>query len=242
MNLDNKKQLERQYARALLQSLGRSDKIDLTHFGVPDVLVPGRSILGIEVTQIYRSDKVSKVPLRAVEGGWQLVLDNLAKSWESSNLPGVEVKIRFSPDFHVRKVDAREMSEKIFNLLIKLMPDSGDDYYMPDDFYPLPPGITHINISRVIDYLPSCWSYYSSSFPPLLTQAVIKERIAEKESLLEKYREHCAEIWLLIVLHRISRSTDFELDETILRDPYPSGFDLLYLLDATTSRVSSLQN
>ncbi len=241
MTREEKKYLEREFAKVFLKEIGISKLPDPSHLNEPDVIIYDSDILGIEVTQIYTGIDQNGISKVATEGGWDFVLDLAQNIWINSNQPKAHVVLTFNSAHHISKGEGRKTASALVELIQNYIPEPDNSFYSDENFMILPNGIVEFHIHRYNEMDTTIWSFNDSSWPPKLTSEEVQQIIIKKEERREAYLTKCDRIWLLLVLYGGRAAGNFDIPKQIYDMQYRFGFDRIFLFDAIPKRIWQLK-
>jgi hypothetical protein len=200
----------------------------------PDFLLglPSKT-LGVELTELYHEPPAEGVPMQAQEALRFRIAKAAQRLYAAKGLPSLHVSIHFNPQYVPNKRDVERLSIAISDLVGKNVPDPGQSFSEEYDWENrdyFPEEVIHISAWNVRGMAEPFFSSPSASFVPTLEERDIERVLLSKESKVQRYRENCDEVWLLVSFDQGQLSTFFEHDEEVLQRTYASSFDRVFLL------------
>lgn len=211
----------------------------------PDFLIKlSGKTLGIELTELYHEPPEDGVPLQAQEVLRLRTAKAAQRLYAAKGLPSLHVSVYFNPSYVLSKRDVLRLSTSISDLVARNAPHPGqlftEEYgWVNRDYFP--EEINSISAWHVPSLTEPFFSSPSASFIPTLEESDIERVLRSKEPKVQRYRERCHEIWLLVSFDQGRLSTCFEHDEEVLRRRYASSFDRVFLLRHIGNTLHELQ-
>jgi hypothetical protein len=209
----------------------------------PDFLVDSlHGIIGIEHTKVFE-DETIKDPFMSANkyGDQERILKKARIICEKKKIPPLWVRVRFSiSNLQYTRKDVERISKSLADCIEKerAKNPSTDEIILRRDELLGIPEIQKVDIVKSLGY--QQWEMIS---PHWVTREFIKEIqkcINDKNSLYAKYREHCGQCWLLMVVDRKHPSQGFELSEKTAKHTYKSAFDRTFYLELRFEQLVQL--
>jgi hypothetical protein len=155
----------------------------------------------------------------------------------------IQVSVFFNQQCVLKKRDKKRFSNAIVDIVIQNLPLDGHCLvleYDCDNTNHFPEEIVRIRIWNTSDIERSFYSAPFMAFIPTITPEDIMRTLLSKESKVERYRERCQEIWLLINCEIYHFSTHFKHEDNVVQQAYYSGFDRIFLIYHIAGKVYEL--
>lgn len=211
----------------------------------PDFLLTlSGKTLGVELTELYHEPPEDGVPLQAQEALRFRIAKAAQQLYIAKELPSLHVSIHFNPNYVLSKRDVRRLATSISNLIAKNVPEPGQSFREEYDWENrdyFPEEVNTISAWHVPSMTEPFFSSPSASFIPTLEESDIERVLRSKEPKVQRYRERCDEIWLLVSFDQGQLSTFFEHDEEVLQRSYASSFDRVFLLRHINNTLHELK-
>ena len=173
----------------------------------------GRLLLGIELTELYRTSEPNKTPLQAEESIRRQIVEEARLIHERHGGPPLDVSVHFSMNQEWSKKKVRNLAAKLGALVFNYAPLEGENRWLQnrwDSPARFPYEIDSIDVRSYKSITKSDWSCPEAAFIPQFSPAEIQARIDEKNSRIPFYRQNGAEgLWLLII-HGLGLSSMFD--------------------------------
>lgn len=134
----NKKERERLLVEYFLRLRGEESLLSaLQGCELPDFLMKENDrIIGLEVREIFRDPEPGQCPRQAVEAERRRVAEQAAKLWKEKGNPNIEVRLHFSPHYHIRKESVPELAQRLVDLVERHLPTPGLSMYVDSNTLP----------------------------------------------------------------------------------------------------------
>lgn len=207
----------------------------------PDFLIDaGNSILGIEVTDLYRSPQPGKLPEQATEGGREKCVNRVQQLYEAEDGPPLLVSVHFR-EVHIPSKRETPLAKEILEVLRQNIPNPGQKVWVEEgwgpDWRPLPAEVDSISIFNALGKYPSLFQAPGASRTSSLTQQDVQRAIDEKEKKYDKYRERSDAVWLLIGCDTGFLSTYFTKIEAAASFGMKTRFTRVFLVSLFENRL-----
>jgi hypothetical protein len=211
----------------------------------PDFIVAadGRSV-GIEVTELYWNRPSGKSPMQEQEALRRQIALEACRRYISRGLPAVHVSIHFNGLYPLSKGQVKDIASQVEAVVSSNVPEPNAMYEESFDWENreyFPEEVDSLSVWNMPVMEAPFFSAPVAAFIPDLSRSDMVRTIQSKEPKLSRYRERCAEVWLLILSNGSKISTLFGGAEGVLADPYFSNFDRIFLLQQLEGKVHELK-
>lgn len=241
MTPEEKKDLERDFTKAFLKTIGIADFKDLMDSEEPDFLLMKSELLGIEVTELYTEAIDGHIQRIRIEGGWDGVLELAHKLWHDESKPKVDVRIILNDTIHIPKITKAAIAKELIAVVERYLPNPGESFWSQDDIQGLPYGIVDLHIHRYSEMEYSTWRFNDVAWTPHLSSGIVQNAITKKEFLRDTYLQNCNKIWLLLVMYPRRPSGSFIVPENFHHKKFQFDFDKVFLFNAFPAKTWELQ-
>lgn len=211
----------------------------------PDFLLALASkTIGVELTELYHELPADRVPMQAQEALRFRIAKAAQRRYAAKGLPSLHVSVHLNPQYVPNKRDVERLSIEISDLVEKNVPDPGQSFTEEYDWENreyFPEEVIQLSAWTVPGIGESFFSSPSASFVPTLEERDIERVLISKESKVQRYRENCDELWLLVSFDQGQLSTFFEHDEEVFQRTYVSSFDRVFFLRHVKSSLHEIK-
>jgi hypothetical protein len=203
----------------------------------PDFLVQAPdAVVGIEVTEFYRSDFEARIPRQAAEALREQCVRQAESICRNDARSQLYVSVYFSHWINLRKSIIRPLSARLAELVQSASLDVYGDIVLENDGQTdgFPEEIDSIHIRRLPSVITGFWNAPDVGWIPDCSTEQIQDVIDKKNRRAIDYRQECNSLWLVIVIDGFRISSSFNLPKKILNHYYRSEFDRSFLLDNVT--------
>ena len=243
----SKDELERRHVAAFLASIDHQATAEHLPAGVgPDFGArQDDTVIGIELTRVYREDRERGMPHRQVEGIWDQVLAGAHTEWLGLGLPPVTVYVSTIPGAVPARIDiARVVSELVSFVSTRIPAENENASYEPDwrSWTPstLPEAVARIDIGRPSYHTTTYWFMPRSGMVPDLSPELLQRSIDAKSAKLRRYSAPPPSNWLVLIVEGSAPSSTFTITPEALGHVYESAFHRTFLFDAFARRTHEL--
>ena len=180
------KELERDFTKAFLQTIGISPQIILQDHEEPDFILHYSSLIGIEVTQLFSEPSSGEIQRVWIEGGWEDVLQLALKLWNAKAKPKVDVRIIFNDSIHIPTTEKPILANELIKRVDQYLPTLGESFWSSDVLVVLPTWLVELHIHRHSEVEPSTWRFSDAGWTPFIYNQLIQKRLTKKEELRTK--------------------------------------------------------
>jgi hypothetical protein len=203
----------------------------------PDFLVEAvEGIVGIELTELYRSDSEARIPRQASEALREQCIRQAETICSNDARSQLYVSVYFSHWIHVRKSAIAALSARLAELVQSANTDVDSSIVLENDGETngFPEEVDSIHIRKLPSALKGFWNAPSVGWVPDCSSEEIQEVIDKKSRRVIDYLRHCNSIWLVIVIDGFRISSSFNLPKKIRNHHYRSDFDRTFILNNVT--------
>src|SRR6266540_4856916 len=210
----------------------------------PDFLIGGGSgVVGIELTDLYRTDSDDRLPRQASEGLRDQIVKRAQRIYERLSGPEVWVSVHFSPYAKLRKSLVPGLATKLATIVAAAglgvngnvnLEDESDAPGFPDEF-------SMFNIRRLQVLTKGFWTAPDAAFVPDCEPNEIQQIIDKKNKRVPSYHRKCQTMWLLIVIDGFALSSTVNVPDATRIHVYRSGFDRTFVSENAAERSFELK-
>lgn len=247
MREDRKKRQEETYLRRFRENFADFPEGTILPNEHPDFLVKtSRGRVGIELTEYHvREPSESRgSPMRAREETEDEVLRRAVDQYRSKGLPPVVVNVLWHPHRALGRRRISELATDLADLVQEHLPETDHSTTIHDHRHPagrpLPQEVASVTVIRRKSISKDSWTPVRAGFVPTITPLDLQQIMRNKEAKVPSYRQHCQEVWLLIVARGFEPSTFGDLESEIEGYEFQSGFDRIFFLHHFDGSVSEL--
>lgn len=200
----------------------------------PDFLVRGDSrVVGIELTDLHRATNPGQMPRQATEAMRKRVITRAQEIYTALNHPPVIATFFLDDRVHIQKTEVEPLAAKLANLVASNLPASNSTAEVPkdwDDFQERPQIMHSLSVHRLDAVTRTFFSSPGATWVAPLTREDIERALSSKDPKHPVYRAKCDEAWLVINVDIESMATWFEFDLSLLREPFTTSFERVFLV------------
>lgn len=201
----------------------------------PDFIVRiEEQLVGIEITQLYRSFDASQRLEQAHESISSRIVHSAQQLYEKSGATPVNVTVTFRPGSSVRSLNRNHSAVKLARFVQTLdLPEwqTFNRSVAPGDQL-LPEGISFIRAFGVPTYRYAHWSVARAGWVGPITAELVQSRIDVKAKHLRNYDANVTEYWLVLIADSLNPSQMIEIrpdfDATTISSPFARTFIYSY--------------
>jgi hypothetical protein len=244
---DQKKGQEKIYLQHFRESFSGFPEGTILPHEHPDFLVEtGRDRIGVELTEYHvrEPDESRGSQLRAREATEDQVLRRAAEQYQSQGLPPVVVHVTWHP--HEAFVHRRlaELAADLADVVREYLPKPNESVRIDERRHPagryLPQEVASLTLIRRDSISKGSWTSVRAAFVPTITLSEVQRIMRSKEAKVPSYRQHCQEVWLLVVARGLEPSTFGDPGPEVEGHQFESGFDRVFLLNYFDGVVTEL--
>ena len=160
------------------------------------------------------------------------MLAKAEERWMRASLPPAMVFVDFHDDIPLRKSALERLTEILLAIAEQNLPPLGGTCTVerdPSNLRVIPKQITRINIYRPEPLTESLWETVDCGYVPTADPSHLQRILTKKEARVHAYRQHCDEVWLLLVADATRLSTWFMPSSGLSEHQFDSSFDCVYL-------------
>ncbi len=215
---------------------GRSDAAGLP--AAPDFVMRGDTRLGIEVSEVVRSDQGATE--RASVAMRSRVVAAATKLAQQRGHAPMTVSVHFR-EVRLSKPRAIALVDELVDLVESLMPEVGERVRLVEGYRGrLPAEVANVTIDRSQFYIRVRWQCPEAWWVSRTGPAAVQSSIKRKAGKIAGYLRHCDDCWLLLWVQAGTEAGAIVLDDDLLHAPYESPFGRTFLWDAWGDRVHEL--
>jgi hypothetical protein len=205
----------------------------IEHRDCPDILArTGDHRVGIEITRYYRRDEKtrgSQEKLREREE--DAVIEMARCRYEASGNPTVRVSV-FWGTHEPRRANRVALAHSLADVICQHVPQLGHRVRLQWGTLPSPLDLAlHcVSIDRLINYKHNYWNAVRAAFVLGVEPTDIQRIIDDKERRIDRYRDNCDEIWLLIASEGRDPSSWCDVTDDLRITPYTARFNRAFFL------------
>ena len=224
----SKKEQEKPFVKALFKKLDLNVK--LIDSERPDFIfnIEGTRT-GIEVTRIFKDDKIEGVPLHCLESERDSIVNIAKKKYtELNKYPALDVAVFFGTYPRISKSQRYDLAEKLADLIINNLPDTNSTIRIKNDFQDLNKFPEYIDQVRISNFSFISENHWQVPVAGIVQKTFINELqkvLDKKNKKLLSYKENCEECWLLVVADSYFPSSFFEPDDETISNKYKCDFE-----------------
>ena len=229
-----KKELERWQLERFKRTCHTFPQGDIINSEEPDFLIKSSPVtVGIELTQLYRSDSDTKLPLQATENLRKQIVDRAQGLYNEGGGPPLWVTVCFSLVSQLRKSLVPELAARIAHLVAATHVCIDDRIELEAEWHLLnfPDEIDSIHIRRLPILTEGFWNTWSSGWVPTYNPDQLQKIIESKEKRIPSYRGRCNLVWLVIVVGGFAISSTVNFANSVYNHSYTSGFDRVFVFE-----------
>jgi CRISPR/Cas system-associated exonuclease Cas4 (RecB family) len=228
-----KKEEEKSFVKALLKSL--KINFDIINSESPDfILQHNNSKIGIEVTRIFKSEKIDGMSTHALESERNSVVTiAMNKYAELEKFPEIDVAVFFGTYPKITKSQRYELAKKLKNIVVNNLPETDNTIRINNDFENLdiyPECISQIRISNFSFITKNHWQVPVAGIVQKKFIKELQEILNNKNSKIEAYKENCDECWLLVVADSNFPSSFCDPDSDTMNNKYDCRFERAFCM------------
>jgi hypothetical protein len=227
-----KKELERWQLERFKKTCSSFPEGKIIESERPDFLIDtSAGIVGIELTQLYRSDSHTALPPKATESLRQQIVDRAHGLYKETGGHPLWVTVFFNLASELRQSLVPELASRVADLVtaahagmnarIKLEAES-DTSEFPDE-------IASIHIRRLPILTEGFWNTWGVGFVPTYNPDQLQKIIEKKEKSISSYRDRCDAIWLVIVVGGFAISSIVNFEDDVYHHSYTTAFDRVFV-------------
>ena len=244
---DRKKRQEESYLRRFRENFADFPEGTILPHEHPDFLVEtSRERVGVELTEYHISepDEGRGSPTRAREGTEDEVLRRAAEQYRSKGLPPMVVNVLWHTNQALDRRRISELATGLADLVQEHLPEPNQSVTINEHRHPagryLPEEVASLTIVRRDSISKGSWTPVRAEFVLTITPSELQRTMRSKEAKVLSYRQHCCEVWLLIVARGFEPSTYGDLGPEVEGHRFTSGFDRVFFLQHFDGLVSEL--
>lgn len=199
----------------------------------PDFIIQRKpSCIGVEVTRYLVQPEPGEHPKKEQESLRDQVLELASEEFSRQDNRLVHVNVLFSSSKTIYKRNIHSIANDIVTIVCKFDVELGSFETIQTlgrSQFNLPDEVISITVARSRNLSRSYWNANDVGFIPECGINDIQMILNQKESKVEKYREICPNIWLLIVASGFGLSSYSDFPEEIFSQRYSSSFDRIFL-------------
>lgn len=213
----------------------------------PDILLRTTDrIIGIELTR-FLSDVAgpSGSPSRALDAFRSQILKRAKQIWQCHDLPPVDVSLMWDDRLRIDSNDVESIAQQFVEFASLQIPDVNCDLtftYPNPRWMNLPSNIAAMFVSRPAGLNETVWNFSHGGSVPHVSDIFgeLQHILDKKQGKVSRYRQHCQELWLLIVADGSNVQSMVVIDEDVPAHSLVSSFDKALFLSAPHERVIRL--
>jgi hypothetical protein len=202
----------------------------------PDFFVKaGESlVLGVELTELYRTPEPNQQPRQAGENIRKQIVDRACSIHQGHSGPALDVSVHFSMNQGWDKKRVPWLASKLAQLVFNNPPAEGQKRWLQNPWLNpthFPYEIDSIDIRRYDWITKPHWSSPDVDCIPQLSKDDLQTVIDRKNDRISSYRQKGAEeVWLLII-HGLALSSMFDSNHDPLDHEYRSEFSRTFFFN-----------
>lgn len=221
----------------------REDLVPLLSFNEsPDgrIHLQNDDVIGIEHTRIFQPKPDKNIIVQQQESIRNDIVETAYKKYNDlDDQPHLNVVMGFEdyywiniPSKTFKKSDIDRISDEVIEFIKDRIPNDGEtsDYHLFQGDK-IPKGLLSLTIYRPEDEDYRRWRRHSGGVVPPVQSNHIQDAIDPKNKKVERYRENCNEIWLLLVINNIKYERSIIYEQSILEYKYETDFDKTFLFE-----------
>ena len=210
----------------------------------PDFIIPQNDKkLGIEIIEYVRGQNSGESALRRAEIVRQRIIDKANDKFYKTKDDPLWVLFSWYPRKHPRKTDVAKLALVAVSTIMKHIPNELFESIEIENKElaqtPLKEFVRKIRVTKVRNEKQALWSSIESGWISVQSDE-IQEIISSKSIKVEKYKEKCDEIWLIIVADGQHISSNVGLEHIKPNNQYSSEFDKIIFYDRFTQNIINL--
>lgn len=233
MNPLQKKEIERKYARLLLEQLEMQDValVDNLH---PDFLIRSSGCtIGLELTELFRTEIQNGQPehVRAFEQS-KVIAEAREKYIVAGGVP-LHVSIHFTNE-KFTKQNRTSIAEWVANLILNNQPNPDSSFHWTwhdAEYGTYPDGINSVSAYCLIDGCQHFWQGPTAGFVNAGFEQVLVQAVKDKENKIESYLQNCKECWLMLIADWTQGASFFEWTSEAISWVPANRFSKIYFFD-----------
>jgi hypothetical protein len=213
---------------------------EITQPNNPDFMVQSDSVLGIEITQLFK-DQFSSTgsSLREKEVFKRNVLDNIVSLLNTSTFPKCVLSIEFNDSLFTKKLDPRALALKCFDSIIsETVHFANEGPYEVENLGALPDIIESYSVFINNNIESTEYVETAGTTLPRLTNEYVQYILDKKEKAKTRY-SYCDLYWLII------KEGSFEADSfseiQIDKSQLKTSFDKVFVIRQSKSEIIELK-
>jgi hypothetical protein len=215
--------------------------LDVKH---PDFLIKSATkTIGIEHTEVYHEPRKDASSLQATETYVYQILRRAKEIHGNLGHKPAFVWLDLSSGAGLNKAKVESLAITLADIVQARMPanlQSTEISQTWNDKNVLPREFSSVTIFRVDGQKDPSWGAVMAGAIPDIPSEFVQARIDQKNGRIRKYRAHCDEVWLLIVVYGFLPSTWLNVSGEALKQTYQSSFDRTYLFGFQQRRAIQL--
>jgi hypothetical protein len=234
---DGQKELEKHYLERFKTAYSDFPAGTIRAHEKPDFLIEARdAVVGIEVTELYRSDSDARIPRQASEALRERCIRQAESICRNDARSQLYVSVYFNFSVDLRKSTIPPLSARLAELVQSFDLDDYESVVLENDGETngFPEEVDSIHIRRLPSVMSGFWNAPDVGWVPDCSSEQIQEVIDKKNSRAIDYRQHCNLIWLVIVIDGFRISSSFNVPKRIRNHHYRSDFDRTFILNNVT--------
>ena len=208
----------------------------------PDFLITGKTVVGIEVTELHQSTLIANAPLKQQEAERRIIVNMAQEICENHDVVPLYVSVSFS-DAPIRKNERKRLANQVADIIKSNTPKAGTYTWVENNWTEESIiAIEEIFISRYAN--PTKHHWYSDESGLVQENCIreIQNRLDEKNAKIHEYLEKCDECWLLIVGTGSSLSATLHPDFLTRQQVYSSKFARSIFFQLLTGKWFEIKN
>lgn len=207
----------------------------------PDFLVQGADhVVGIELTDLHRETKPDEIPEQASAAMRERVVSRAMEIYNTRSLPAVFVSFNLNNQIHIKKTQVKRIAEDLADLVAANLPPPNSTTEVSNDWNDvqvLPEILHQLSVRRFDWQEQTSFQSGGTTWLPLLTLEDVQRVLEKKESKYPTYRGKCDEVWLVVNIDAGFMTTWFQVDPEVLRNPFTTRFDRVFLVQYIANKV-----
>lgn len=197
-------------------------------------------VIGIEHTRIFQPKPDEKTIVQQQESIRNDIVETAYRKYqELTDLPHLNVVMGFEdyywinmPSKTFKKTEIDSISDEIIQFINGNIPNEDESF----DFHlfhgdTIPRGLLSLTIYRPGDGDHRKWRRHSGGVVPPVQANHIQDAINPKNRKVQRYRESCNELWLVLVINNIKYERSIIYEQNILHHEYETDFDKTFLFE-----------